>query len=154
MSVCLLVGRLIGWLVNRSVIISWRAGKIHFHAPIGALILSLHRKVGNKTTPTVTFTEDNGEYTFKTESLVKTSEIKFRCDMYFFTTIIRDTEKYDKSEICKLKIKIFLNIVQDGVTRQNFRDIFFHLIFFLNWKVINRIFWFVWKLNCKKLIRE
>jgi len=36
------------------------------------------RKLGNKTTPTVTFTEQGGEYTFKTESLVKTSEIKFR----------------------------------------------------------------------------
>ena len=72
----------------------------------------------------MTFTEDNGEYTFKTESLVKTSEIKFRCDMYVFITIIRDTEKYEKSEICKLKVRILLNIIQDGVIRQNFRDKF------------------------------
>ena len=82
----------------------------------------------------MTFTEDNGEYTFKTESLVKTSEIKFRCDMYVFTTIIRDTEKYEKSEICKLEIKILLYIIQDGVIRQNFRDKFqvdFFLVIFL-----------------------
>merc|ERR1712026_583293 len=36
------------------------------------------RKLGNKSSPTVTVTEDNGEYTFKQESLVKTSEIKFK----------------------------------------------------------------------------
>merc|ERR1712071_690447 len=37
------------------------------------------RKLGNKTTPTVTFTEEEaGAYTCKTESLVKTSEIKFK----------------------------------------------------------------------------
>ena len=44
--------------------------------------------------------------------------------MYVFATIIRDTEKYEQSEICKLKIKILLNIIQDGVIRQNFRDKF------------------------------
>merc|ERR1712107_512090 len=44
------------------------------------------RKLGNKTTPTVTFTENGGEYTFKTESLVKTSEIKFRIGEEFDET--------------------------------------------------------------------
>merc|ERR1712083_43593 len=38
----------------------------------------LTRKLGNKSSPTITITEDNGEYTFKQESLVKTSETKFR----------------------------------------------------------------------------
>ena len=36
------------------------------------------RKLGNKSSPTVTVTEENGEFTFKQESLVKTSEIKFK----------------------------------------------------------------------------
>eukprot|EP00090_Calanus_glacialis_P039119 TRINITY_DN68119_c0_g1_i1.p1 TRINITY_DN68119_c0_g1~~TRINITY_DN68119_c0_g1_i1.p1 ORF type:complete len:134 (-),score=22.77 TRINITY_DN68119_c0_g1_i1:193-594(-) len=36
------------------------------------------RKLGNKTSPTITVTEEGGEYTFKQESLVKTSEIKFK----------------------------------------------------------------------------
>ena len=36
------------------------------------------RKLGNKSAPTVTITEDGGEFTFKQESLVKTSEIKFK----------------------------------------------------------------------------
>merc|ERR1712058_163488 len=36
------------------------------------------RKLGNKTSPVVTVTEENGLYTFKQESLVKTSEIKFK----------------------------------------------------------------------------
>jgi len=36
------------------------------------------RKLGNKSSPTVTVTEQSGEYTFKQESLVKTSEIKFK----------------------------------------------------------------------------
>ena len=41
------------------------------------------RKLGNKSSPTVTVTEDNGEYTFKQESLVKTSEIKFKIGQEF-----------------------------------------------------------------------
>ena len=36
------------------------------------------RKLGNKSSPTITVTEENGLYTFKQESLVKTSEIKFK----------------------------------------------------------------------------
>merc|ERR1711936_405179 len=36
------------------------------------------RKLGNKTSPVVTISEQDGEYTFKQESLVKTSEIKFK----------------------------------------------------------------------------
>ena len=36
------------------------------------------RKLGNKSSPTVTITESGGEYTFKQESLVKTSEFKFK----------------------------------------------------------------------------
>jgi hypothetical protein len=36
------------------------------------------RKLGNKTTPVVSITEDDGLYKIKTESLVKTSEIQFR----------------------------------------------------------------------------
>ena len=41
------------------------------------------RKLGNKSTPTVTVTEEGGEYTFKQESLVKTSEIKFKLGQEF-----------------------------------------------------------------------
>ena len=33
-----LVGWSVGWLVSRSVIISYKGGKFHFHAPIGAFI--------------------------------------------------------------------------------------------------------------------
>merc|ERR1711997_160819 len=36
------------------------------------------RKLGNKSSPTVTITEEAGEFIFKQESLVKTSEIKFK----------------------------------------------------------------------------
>ena len=36
------------------------------------------RKLGNKSSPTVTISESGGEYTFKQESLVKTSEFKFK----------------------------------------------------------------------------
>eukprot|EP00092_Neocalanus_flemingeri_P015855 GFUD01017160.1.p2 GENE.GFUD01017160.1~~GFUD01017160.1.p2 ORF type:complete len:133 (+),score=38.44 GFUD01017160.1:189-587(+) len=35
------------------------------------------RKLGNKTSPTVTITEEGGEYTFKQES-IKTSQVKFK----------------------------------------------------------------------------
>ena len=41
------------------------------------------RKLGNKSSPTVTITEDAGEFTFKQESLVKTSEIKFKIGQEF-----------------------------------------------------------------------
>jgi len=41
------------------------------------------RKLGNKSSPTVTVTEEGGEYTFKQESLVKTSEIKFKLGQEF-----------------------------------------------------------------------
>ena len=41
------------------------------------------RKLGNKSSPTVTITEDSGEFTFKQESLVKTSEIKFKIGQEF-----------------------------------------------------------------------
>ena len=41
------------------------------------------RKLGNKSSPTVTITEEAGEYTFKQESLVKTSEIKFKLGQEF-----------------------------------------------------------------------
>ena len=41
------------------------------------------RKLGNKSSPVVTITEDAGEFTMKQESLVKTSEIKFRIGQEF-----------------------------------------------------------------------
>ena len=41
------------------------------------------RKLGNKSSPTVTVTEEAGEFTFKQESLVKTSEIKFKIGQEF-----------------------------------------------------------------------
>ena len=41
------------------------------------------RKLGNKSSPTVTITEEAGEFTMKQESLVKTSEIKFRIGQEF-----------------------------------------------------------------------
>merc|ERR1711874_573941 len=41
------------------------------------------RKLGNKSSPTVTITEEAGEFTFKQESLVKTSEIKFKLGQEF-----------------------------------------------------------------------
>ena len=41
------------------------------------------RKLGNKSSPTVTITEEAGEFTFKQESLVKTSEIKFKIGQEF-----------------------------------------------------------------------
>merc|ERR1712203_482771 len=41
------------------------------------------RKLGNKSPPTVTITEEAGEFTFKQESLVKTSEIKFKIGQEF-----------------------------------------------------------------------
>merc|ERR1711915_423584 len=43
----------------------------------------LTRKLGNKSSPVVTVTEENGEYTMKQESLVKTSEIKFKINEEF-----------------------------------------------------------------------
>merc|ERR1712133_218347 len=43
----------------------------------------LTRKLGNKSSPVVTVTEENGEYTMKQESLLKTSEIKFRINEEF-----------------------------------------------------------------------
>merc|ERR1712106_151046 len=36
------------------------------------------RKLGNKSSPVLTVTEDNGEYSMTQASLVKTSEIKFK----------------------------------------------------------------------------
>merc|ERR1712046_72068 len=44
------------------------------------------RKLGNKSSPTVTITEAAGEYTFKQESLVKTSEFKFKLNEEFDET--------------------------------------------------------------------
>ena len=41
------------------------------------------RKLGNKSSPVVTITEEAGEFTMKQESLVKTSEIKFRIGQEF-----------------------------------------------------------------------
>ena len=43
MSVGWLVGLLVGWYAGpcRSVIISLKGGKLHFHAPIGAIIFLL-----------------------------------------------------------------------------------------------------------------
>ena len=41
------------------------------------------RKLGNKSSPVVTITENAGEFTMKQESLVKTSEIKFRIGQEF-----------------------------------------------------------------------
>jgi len=41
------------------------------------------RKLGNKSSPTVTISEEAGEFTFKQESLVKTSEIKFKIGQEF-----------------------------------------------------------------------
>jgi len=41
------------------------------------------RKLGNKSSPTVTVTEEAGEFTFKQESLVKTSEFKFKIGQEF-----------------------------------------------------------------------
>ena len=41
------------------------------------------RKLGNKSSPVVTVTEEAGEFTMKQESLVKTSEIKFRIGQEF-----------------------------------------------------------------------
>ncbi|KAF2358915.1 Lipocalin/cytosolic fatty-acid binding domain [Trinorchestia longiramus] len=38
------------------------------------------RKMGNSATPTVTFTEAGGEYTMKTVTTFKTSEVKFKLD--------------------------------------------------------------------------
>merc|ERR1712112_265956 len=43
----------------------------------------LVRKLGNKSSPVITVTEEGGEYTFKQESLVKTSEIKFKLNEEF-----------------------------------------------------------------------
>merc|ERR1712039_116212 len=44
------------------------------------------RKLGNKSSPTVTINEAAGEYTFKQESLVKTSEFKFKLNEEFDET--------------------------------------------------------------------
>ena len=41
------------------------------------------RKLGNKSSPTVTITEAAGEYTFKQESLVKTSRTTFTLGQQF-----------------------------------------------------------------------
>jgi len=41
------------------------------------------RKLGNKSSPVVTVSEEGGEFTFKSESLVKTSEIKFKVGEQF-----------------------------------------------------------------------
>merc|ERR1712037_310335 len=41
------------------------------------------RKLGNKSSPVVTVTEEAGEFTMKQESLVKTSEIKFKIGQEF-----------------------------------------------------------------------
>ena len=35
----------VGWIVGRSVIISWKGGKFHFHAPIGVLFYSIEKIV-------------------------------------------------------------------------------------------------------------
>ena len=47
-----------------------------FMKAVGVGLVS--RKLGNKFSPVVTITEEGGEYTFKQESAVKTSEIKFK----------------------------------------------------------------------------
>ena len=41
------------------------------------------RKLGNKSSPVVTVTEEAGEFTMKQESLVKTSVIKFKIGQEF-----------------------------------------------------------------------
>lgn len=41
------------------------------------------RKMGNSVTPTVSFSEEGGEYTMKTTSTFKTTEVKFKLDQPF-----------------------------------------------------------------------
>merc|ERR1712154_297351 len=58
---------------------SWRPAL--FMKALGVGLVT--RKLGNKSSPVVTITEEAGEFTMKQESLVKTSEIKFRIGQEF-----------------------------------------------------------------------
>ncbi|KAA0196642.1 hypothetical protein HAZT_HAZT004298 [Hyalella azteca] len=50
------------------------------------------RKMGNSATPTVTFTEAAGEYTMKTVTTFKTSEVKFKLNTPFKETTMDGRE--------------------------------------------------------------
>ena len=43
----------------------------------------IQRKLANTTTPTCTFSESNGEYTFLTSSVIKNFEVKFKLGIEF-----------------------------------------------------------------------
>ena len=90
------------------------------------------RKLGNKSSPTVTITEEAGQFTFKQESLVKTSEIKFKINQEFdeltadgrqgnqllimlFKPAYKYFEKQYLTYFCNILVKSLMTLKADNV---------------------------------------